>query len=148
LQLTVGRIVEVAHHQNASKLFVETVDFGTEVRTIVSGLVGSYREDDLRGKTALFVTNLAAANLRGVQSNGMILAAQGETVEVLFVDAPAGALATLEGAQDAAPGQITIDEFAKHTLEVKDHKVFCDGKPVIVAGKPVMTKVVANGSVR
>jgi len=150
LQLRAGRIIEVARHPDASKLFIEQVDFGSEMRTIVSGLVGHYREDDLRGKTALFVTNLAPAKLRGVASNGMILCAHGEIdgkdfYEVVFVDAEAGTL--LDGSE-ATTAQVTIDEFNAHTLEAQDGKVFSDGKPLCVAGKQLTTKVVLNGKVK
>ena len=144
LQLKVGRIVEVYRHPDASKLFVETVNFGSEMRTIVSGLVGHYGEEELRGKTAIFVTNLMPANLRGVESQGMILAAQGEKVEVLFVDEEAGTL--VSGPSDAV--QISIDEFAKHTIEVKANAVLLDGTPLQIDNNPVKTKLVAEGKVK
>lgn len=147
LQLKVGRIVEVNKHPDATKLYVEHVDFGGEMRTVVSGLASHYREDDLRGKTAIFITNLAPANLRGVQSQGMILAAQAEQVEVLFVDAEAGTTVEIEGmASDTA--EITVDDFAKHTLEVIEHTVYCDGNKLLVSGKPVMTKTIVSGKVK
>jgi len=149
LQLRVGRIVDLHRHPDAAKLFVETVDFGNnELRTIVSGLVGYYREDDLRGKTAVFITNLAPAKLRGVESNGMILAAQAEnTVEALLVDAEPGTVVTIEGMEQGTE-QIKINDFAQHTIETKEGVVVVDGKPMSVKGKPVTTKTVLNGKVK
>jgi methionyl-tRNA synthetase len=144
LQLKAGRIVEVYRHPDAAKLFVETVDFGGELRTIVSGLVGHYGEEELRGKTAIFVTNLAPANLRGVESQGMILAAQGDRVEVVFTDAEPGMLVLGE----AQAEQISIDEFGKHTLEVRQNQVLVDSKPLAIGDKPIKTKIVADGKVR
>ena len=78
LELRVGRIVEVEEHPNADKLFVLKVDLGEEERTIVAGLRGHYTADELRGKKAVFVVNLEPVVLRGVKSNGMVLAAVSE----------------------------------------------------------------------
>jgi methionyl-tRNA synthetase len=144
VQLKVGKIVEIYRHPDAAKLYVETVDFGGELRTIVSGLVEHYRAEDLKGKNAVFVTNLAPAKLRGVDSQGMILAAQAEQVEVVFVDAPAGTL--VAGPEQAE--QIDIAAFGKHTFEVKDFTVLMDGKPLVIKEAPIKTKLTANGKVR
>jgi len=91
LDLRVGEIVEAENHPNASKLLVMKVDFGSEIgeRTIVAGLRGFYSPDELVGKKAIFVVNLEPVVLRGVESNGMILAASnsGKTeVKVLMAD--------------------------------------------------------------
>ena len=71
-----AKIVEIARHPKADKLYVETVDLGTERRQIVSGLVPYYREEELLGHCIVLVANLKPAQLRGVESNGMLLAAQ------------------------------------------------------------------------
>ena len=72
---------------------------GRETRTIVSGLVPHYKEEELLGHTVVLVANLKPAMLRGVESQGMLLAAQeGKTVEVLFVDhAKPGERVVLQG---------------------------------------------------
>ena len=82
LDLRVGKILEVENHPNADKLFVLKVDIGEETpRTIVSGLIGYYTVEDLVGKEVTIFTNLAPIELRGVKSEGMILAAcKGEKV--------------------------------------------------------------------
>jgi methionyl-tRNA synthetase len=145
LQLRAGTIVEIKQHPNATKLFVETVDFGDHKRTIVSGLVGHYAAEQLQGKTAIWVTNLAPANLRGIESQGMILAGQGaEKVEVIFIDAAPGT--ALDGMDAAA--QITIDDFAKHKLELKEHQLIIDGKPATIKGGQIRSQIIANGKVR
>ena len=59
----------------ANKLFILRVSFGDEERTIVGGLRGHYTPEELVDKEAIFATNLEPAVLRGVESNGMILAA-------------------------------------------------------------------------
>ena len=78
LELRVGEILKVEEHPNASKLFILKVSFGDEERTIVAGLRGHYTAEELEGKKAVFVTNLEPAVLRGVKSEGMILAASNE----------------------------------------------------------------------
>src|SRR3989338_5118338 len=79
LEFRVGRIVEAKEHENADKLFVLRVDLGEEKeRTIVAGLRGHYTAEELEGKKAVFVVNLEPVVLRGVKSNGMVLAAVSE----------------------------------------------------------------------
>ncbi|WGK70465.1 methionine--tRNA ligase [Candidatus Haliotispira prima] len=76
VELRVGRIVEVVPHPDATRLFVEKIDCGeAEPRTIVSGLAEHYSPEELLGKTVAVVANLKPAKLRGVKSQGMILAA-------------------------------------------------------------------------
>ena len=76
LELQVAEITNVEEHPNADKLIVITVDLGTETRTLVAGLKGHYDPDDLLGKKVIVFTNLEPTELRGVKSEGMILAAQ------------------------------------------------------------------------
>ena len=76
IDLRVGKIMNVEDHPKADKLYVLTVDFGEQSpRTIVAGLKNYYKKSDLEGKKAIFVTNLEPAKLRGIESDGMILAA-------------------------------------------------------------------------
>ena len=63
------------------------VSLGNEERQIVSGLQKYYKEEELIGKKVVLVANLKPAKLKGVESNGMILAAgDGDNVKVLLVD--------------------------------------------------------------
>lgn len=88
--LRVGKVISIEDHPNAEKLYVLKVDLGeSEHRTIVAGLKQYYQKEDLEDKKAIFVSNLEPATLRGVQSNGMILAALSEDksqVVILTVD--------------------------------------------------------------
>jgi methionyl-tRNA synthetase len=93
LKFRVGQVKEVRDHPNADKLFVIRVDLGDEERQLVAGLKGYYGAEEMVGKKVVVVTNLEAAKLRGVESRGMLLAAQsGEVVSLLTVDkeVPAG----------------------------------------------------------
>lgn len=84
LELHVGTIREVDEHPNADKLYVLKVDIGEEVRQLVAALKGHYEEDELVGKKVVVLTNLKPIELRGVKSNGMVLAAvDGDSVVLL-----------------------------------------------------------------
>ena len=86
VELKVGKILECQPHPKADRLLVFKIDIGDEVRTIVSGIRKYYSETDLIGKKVIVVTNLKPVNLRGVESNGMILAASdNENLSVLTV---------------------------------------------------------------
>jgi len=72
----IGEILEVEDHPNADKLYVIKVDVGEEEpRTIVAGIKKHYEKDDLIGRKIVVFMNLKPAELRGVESQGMLLAA-------------------------------------------------------------------------
>ena len=76
LALRVGVIVEAEDHPNADRLLVLKVDIGDGTpRQVVAGIKGSYQAGELTGKRVVFVANLKPATLRGVESQGMVLAA-------------------------------------------------------------------------
>ena len=58
--------------------FEETVKFGNETRTIVSGIAKHYSPEEMVGKKVVFVTNLAPRKICGIESQGMIMAAEDE----------------------------------------------------------------------
>jgi methionyl-tRNA synthetase len=89
LDLRVGRILAAEPIPKADKLLKLTVDLGQEQRTVVAGIASSYRPEALIGKHIILVANLAPRLLRGVESQGMILAAEADGRIVLAsVDAP------------------------------------------------------------
>ena len=94
VELKVGQIKEVARVENADKLYKLQVDVGEgENRTIVSGLVPYYTEEELLEKQVVVVTNLKPAKLRGIMSNGMLLAAGDyDVVKLLTLDSNKGTL--------------------------------------------------------
>ena len=80
--------------KKAKKLLKLTLDDGESGRTVVSGIAPWYKTEDLVGHSVVVVANLAPAKLCGVESQGMIIAADcGENdVKVIFVDGmPSGA---------------------------------------------------------
>ncbi len=89
VNLRVGRISSVEDHPNADKLYVVRLDDGTEGgRTICAGLKEFYTPAEMEGKLVVFVENLKPRPLRGVTSEGMMLAADnGEgTVRLITID--------------------------------------------------------------
>jgi len=90
VELKVAKVLSVDDHPNADKLVVMRVDVGEDgPRTLVAGLKGHYQNEELEGKLIVIVTNLEPARLRGVESNGMLLAAQdGDRVVILTLDRP------------------------------------------------------------
>ncbi|MBN1458959.1 MAG: methionine--tRNA ligase [Armatimonadetes bacterium] len=74
LDLRVGEIVTAEAVPNADKLLKLTVDLGEEQRTMVAGIALSYQPEELVGKRVVVVANLEPATIRGVESQGMILA--------------------------------------------------------------------------
>lgn len=94
VQLTVGKILEAQPHPNADKLLVLKVDVGDAQLTIVAGIKQFYPEADLIGKKVAVVRNLQPRPLRGVDSQGMVLAAsndKGLTLLTVDKDIDAGA---------------------------------------------------------
>ncbi len=90
VELRVGKVVEATAHPNADRLNVLKVDIGGgEQRQLVAGVRKWYEPESMVGKTVIVLVNLQPATLRGVESQGMVLAATdeaGENVVVLTVD--------------------------------------------------------------
>lgn len=74
IELVVGTVVECKKHPDADKLLVSKIDIGSEIRQIVSGIADHYSPEKFIGKKVIVVSNLKPAKLRGIESQGMILA--------------------------------------------------------------------------
>lgn len=87
MELRVAEVVAAEKMKKADKLLVLKVRLGDEERTIVAGIAKHYAPEDLVGKKIVVVANLQPAKLRGVESQGMLLAASNEdTVSILTID--------------------------------------------------------------
>lgn len=75
VELRVATILSAEPHPNADRLLILRVDLGEEQRQIVAGIRAHYSLEDLLGKQIVIVANLEPAKLRGVESQGMLLAA-------------------------------------------------------------------------
>ena len=94
MKLRAGRVVGAERHPNADRLLVLQVDIGEErPRTIVAGIASRYAPEELVGKQVVVVANLKPTKLRGIMSEGMLLAAGEEAVLSMvgpIEDVPAG----------------------------------------------------------
>lgn len=95
LSIKIARIKEVKEHPDADKLYVIKISIGDTEKEVVAGIKKAYTPDELKDKLVAVIDNMEPATIRGVESNGMILAAQdGEALAVLSPD------------KDVSPGAI------------------------------------------
>jgi methionyl-tRNA synthetase len=78
MNLKIATVKAVKPHPNADRLYLVDVDLGGEDRQLVAGIRQFYSPEELVGKQVVVVENMAPATIRGVESKGMILAAQGK----------------------------------------------------------------------
>jgi len=153
IQLVVGKIIEIERHPEAEKLYVEKIDCGEgEPRTIVSGLVPYYSEEELLGKNVVVVANLKPTKLRGIKSMGMILAAEDkeENVEVIFPEeAEAGTPVILADDKRENPEykKLKASRFFEIPLRTEDNIVKTGETALTYNGKELKTVKVTNGEV-
>ena len=83
-QIRIATIKEVEDHPNADKLYVLKVDLGDKQKQLVAGIKASYAKEDLVGRQIAMIDNLEPATIRGVESQGMLLAAQDESGIVIL----------------------------------------------------------------
>ena len=155
--LKVAKIIEVTRHPDAEKLYVEKLDDGTGVeRIICSGLVPYLKEEDLLGKHVVIADNLKPRKLRGIESRGMLLAADytdadgKECVEVLDCSwAAPGTPVVLEGTDPAfAKAEVVdADTFFEVPISVTEKAVNINGKALVADGKAITTVNTVNGEV-
>ena len=94
IELKVATVKSAEPHPNADRLMVLTVDVGSEERQICAGIRNHYTPEELVGKQIVIVANLETAKLRGVESQGMLLAASDEGRVIVLTpekSVPAGA---------------------------------------------------------
>src|SRR5581483_6111930 len=78
VELRVGQVKTAEKVKGADKLLRLEVDLGSEVRQVVAGIAEAYAPETLVGRKVVIVANLAPRKLRGLESNGMIVAASPE----------------------------------------------------------------------
>lgn len=85
VEVKIGKVISCEKVENADKLLKLQVDFGEFQRQIVTAIAEYYSEDDLVGKSFPFVTNLEPRTFRGVESQGMLMAVDGENKPVFLI---------------------------------------------------------------
>ena len=85
IDLRVAKVIEAEKVEKADKLLKLTLDLGGNLRTVVSGIAQGYAPETIIGKSVVVIANLKPAKIRGIESNGMLLAGMGEKAPVLCV---------------------------------------------------------------
>ena len=85
LDLRVGKIVEATQVPESKKLIKILVDFGSEKRQAVAGLLKYYKPEELVGKKCVFLLNLQRRMLAGIESQCMVLAAEDEAGNIVVL---------------------------------------------------------------
>jgi methionyl-tRNA synthetase len=140
LEIRVGVIERVENHPNADSLFAMIVDLGGDKRSICAGLRKHLGAEDLLGRKVIVLANLKPAQLRGIESRGMVLATDrrdGKVVPVDPGDAASGALVTVEGVESSPKTRISTGDFEKAPLVMKAGVVTHAGKPILTPAGPV-----------
>ena len=147
--LVTARVKEVQDHPDADKLYILTITLGKEKRQLVAGLKGYYTKEELVKKNIIIVANLKPAKLRGVYSQGMLLAAEEDgIVEILSPDCKPGIRVGLEGVvPDTVPGELEFQEFMKIPLAAVKGVAQLGDKPLTIGSKLITLEKVNNGKI-
>ena len=87
IDLRVALVEQAERVEKADRLLKLQIDVGSEKRQIVAGIAAQYAPEDIIGKRIIVVANLEAAKIRGIESNGMLLAAKkGSDLKLVTVD--------------------------------------------------------------
>ena len=157
IALKTAKIIKAEKHPEADKLYIETLDDGSGTeRVILSGLVPYFSAEELTGRDIIIADNLKPRKMRGIESRGMLLAADytdssgKECVEILCCPGAApGTPVVLEGSDPASekPAEIDADTFFACPINVADNCVTVGGVPLVAAGKKITTVYTVNGEV-
>jgi len=159
LDIRVGKVVEVGPHPDADSLYVEKIDLGeAEPRTVVSGLVKFIPLEGMLNKKVTVVCNLKPANMRGIKSHAMVLAATSEDgSKVELVEPPADAEVGqriscdgFEGEPDEVlnPKKKVWEQVCPDLATDGDLKACFRGVPLSVNGAPCTVKSIVKGSIK
>ncbi len=143
----VGKVISAADHPNADKLYVLKVRLDRE-RQLVAGLKGYMNKDDIVGKNVIVVANLKPAKLKGIESQGMLLAAE-KNGKVVLLEAPKSNLNDRAIFKEGSPAaEVTIDEFAKLKITIKGKKVLLDSSVLKTSSEEVKANIEDGAAVK
>ncbi len=129
LDLRIAEITRVREHPDADRLYVFDLDIGElEGRRIVAGIRPWYDAGELEGRRIVVVVNLKPAVIRGVRSQGMLLAADDGSPSLLVPHGAPGSVVTPAGVEAAPADEVDIDLLKELSLEVnEDGNAVCGG---------------------
>ena len=144
LDLRVAKIIDVKDHPQADKLYLMQLDLGPlGKRIIVAGIKPCYSKEELNGKSIIIVTNLKSATIRGIQSKGMLLAAEDDQGDVSLLDpkdATPGTEIFVEGIPREPVSVLEFDDFKQVIMTIGDkQEVVYNGKPLKSKNNTVVT---------
>ena len=152
IDLRVAKIIDIKDHPQADKLYMLQLDLGAlGKRVIVAGMKAFYSKDEMLGKKIIIVSNLKPAKLRGVMSNGMLLAAEDNEGNVVLLDpgdANPGTEVFVEGIPREPVKILEFDDFKSVSMKIGDNKevVYNDMVLMSKAGKVVADKSIKKGA--
>ena len=147
LNLKVAKILDIKEHPNADKLYILNIDLRTEKRQLVAGLKSYYSPDELKNKKIIVVTNLKFAKLRGIESQGMLLAGDdGINVGVLTVDKSNPSDKVYFDGYENSAKELSFDEFLKIKMTVKNSKVYFENRELKTEKEIVRVEKVKDGA--
>ncbi len=150
LDLRIARIDKVSDHPSADKLYVFDIDVGElGKRRIVAGIKPWYDKEKLQDKKLVIVMNLKLAVIRGVRSQGMLLAADDGEPSLLVPNDEPGEKVVINGIEPSPAKVVEFKEFEKIGMKVNEKglveykgKILMDGKGAV---KPDRTVVEGSG---
>jgi methionyl-tRNA synthetase len=125
LDLCVAKVIDVKDHPNADTLYMLLLDLGKlGKRIIVAGMKPYYSKEEMKGKNIVIVTNLKPATIRGVKSNGMLLAADdGKVVSLLNPgDTQPGTKVFIQGISGNPEKVLEFEDFKKINMEIDEQQ--------------------------
>ena len=152
LDLRVARVLDVKDHPDADTLYLLHVDLGSlGKRVIVAGMKPHYSKEEIKGKNIVVISNLKPANIRGIKSNGMLLAAEDSKGVCSLLnpgDSSPGSEITIEGVVREPATLLEFEDFKKVSMTVDgNQKATYNGKILKVNKLDVKSdKVVEKGA--
>jgi len=158
VNIRIGRIVQCEKHPQADQLYVEKIDLGEGApRTIVSGLVPFVPLDQMMNRLVLVVANLPPRNFKGINSEGMVLAASTEAHDkVELLDAPEGVAIgeriMFEGEIGEPEAELNpkkkVFDRVKIDFKINGHLIATyQNKPFLTSKGPITVKSLINANI-
>jgi methionyl-tRNA synthetase len=152
LDLRTAKIIDVKDHPDAEKLLILQIDLGTTgQRVIVAGIKNHYSKDELKGKNIVVIINLKPAKIRGIKSNGMLLAATDSKGIVSLLDphdAQPGSKIYIEDIPIKPDNIVEFDKFQQIKMYVDDKQQIIYKNKILKSetGPVISDKFVEKGS--
>ncbi|HXP89503.1 MAG TPA: methionine--tRNA ligase [Fibrobacteria bacterium] len=150
LDLRVAQVLSAEDHPSAEKLLVLQLDAGELGRKqVCAGIKAHFGADEMVGRKLLLVANLKKAKLRGVESQGMILAADDPdgSVHLLSPEGAVGSPAAVEGLSHLPGQNLGIEAMDAVTLEIRGGALSYAGMPVVAGGAKILCAAVDGAGV-